>query len=387
MRGGGAGRRLLYFITTTQGGLGRYAREQIPALRRLGLEIDLMCPAALAAELHWDGPGQDIGDQGEVLPGCRAARRLALARRIVANHRQLAERISATDCRHVLFSAFAEYLAPLWAGRLRRAQRRGVVFGAILHDPVRDFRLGPSWWHRRSVAAAAGILRDGFVHGEIAPVHRATYPGVRLTSIPFGPNLLPPPGRPREVVRASLGIPADAFVLLSFGFIRDNKNLDLALRALPDVSDAVLVVAGGEQSTTQRPLSYYGSLAARLGVTDRCRFTGGTVSDVEAADLFAASDLVLLTYSRTFVSGSGVLTQAAAMQKPCLASGGAGPLTASVEAYRLGLIVDADDAGAIVQGIRRWRAAPSACDFAGYLRANSWERNAAGVAARLFGDD
>jgi beta-1,4-mannosyltransferase len=55
-----------------------------------------------------------------------------------------------------------------------------------------------------------------------------------------------PSGRPREVVRAELGIPTEAFVFLSFGHIRAYKGLELLLEAFRETSvpGAALVVAG-----------------------------------------------------------------------------------------------------------------------------------------------
>lgn len=50
--------------------------------------------------------------------------------------------------RRVLMASYIEYLAPIWAPRLRNLSRSGIVFGAIVHDPVRDYVVGPSWWHR-----------------------------------------------------------------------------------------------------------------------------------------------------------------------------------------------------------------------------------------------
>ena len=45
--------------------------------------------------------------------------------------------------RRVLLATYLEYLALLWAPSLRRLMRRGVVFGAVVHDPVRDYIVGP----------------------------------------------------------------------------------------------------------------------------------------------------------------------------------------------------------------------------------------------------
>jgi hypothetical protein len=66
----------------------------------------------------------------------------------------------------VIFACYKEYFAPFWVGPLRKLARRGVLIGTIAHDPVRDFVLGPLWWHRWSVrypergVASMRVIRD-----------------------------------------------------------------------------------------------------------------------------------------------------------------------------------------------------------------------------------
>ena len=86
--------------------------------------------------------------------------------------------------------------------------------------------------------------------------------------------------------------------MLSFGHIRDGKNLDLAIRAMADYPSLYLIVAGKEQSSGQKPLSYYQNIARLLNVDDRCRWLYGYVPEENVGKLFLASDLVLLTYGR-----------------------------------------------------------------------------------------
>jgi len=51
---------------------------------------------------------------------------------------RLARTIDAGRFQRVLMASYVEYLAPLWAGALRRKAKRGVVIGAVIHDPVGD---------------------------------------------------------------------------------------------------------------------------------------------------------------------------------------------------------------------------------------------------------
>ena len=64
--------------------------------------------------------------------------------------------------------------------------------------------------------------------------------------IPHGSYLdFYPPGRPREVVRSELGIPADTFTFLCFGSLRAEKQIEFLLNVFARLTgDVALVIAG-----------------------------------------------------------------------------------------------------------------------------------------------
>ena len=314
----------------------------------------------------------------------RLARKLSWAKCLFGNFRSLREEIKNGGYNRVLLESYSEYLAPFWAGQFRSLARAGVKFGAIVHDPVRDYMVGPPWWHRRSIAAAYSFLREAFVHEEIRLDTVRPMPALHTTVIPHGPYQFPKAGESRGQMRKKWSIPEDAFVLLSFGHIRDGKNLDLAIQALRGLPRVFLVVAGKEQSSAQKPVSYYQELAQSLGVQQQCRWSHGHVPESEVGNLFAAADLVLLTYGKDFRSASGVLNAAANYRRPCLASSGSGNLRSVVERYSLGWFIEPDNSFAVKAGIEtamheqlnpRWDA---------YESDNSWRLNAQLVKNRMF---
>jgi glycosyltransferase involved in cell wall biosynthesis len=188
-------------------------------------------------------------------------------------------------------------------------------------------------------------------------------------------------------------------VFLAFGQIRDGKNLDLFLRAMPRLPENVkLLVAGKGDSGSSRPAAYYQKLAEELGVADRCRWDIRRIPDEEVGDIFAACDVVLVTYSAKFRSASGVLNAAVSARKPVLASSGPGPLKTVVEKYELGVFVKPDDAEEILRGASKLvpssatdepatrhsllATPPPAWDR--YECENSWKENASQVACKMF---
>ena len=308
------------------GGLADYAHEQANALVETGVVVEMLTTARFPS--HQGGRYQIRPILAEIAGESRSRlmRKISWAKCQLKNYRTLNREIQKGDFKNVLFGAFAEYLAPLWAGQFRSRANSGVKFGVVVHDPVRDFVMGPLWWHRRSIADAYSFISEAFMHEEIKLDTIRPMPSLRTTVIPHGPFRFPDPTESRELARKKLQVPGNAIVLLSFGHIRDGKNLDLAIRALPDLPSVYLVVAGKEQSSGQKPISYYQDLARTTGVQERCRWIHGHLPQNEAANLFAASDLILLTYSKDFRSAGGVLNVAVRYRKPCVASSGGGNL-------------------------------------------------------------
>jgi glycosyltransferase involved in cell wall biosynthesis len=171
-------------------------------------------------------------------------------------------------------------------------------------------------------------------------------------------------------------------VFLAFGQIRDGKNLDLFLRAMTRLPENVkLFVAGKGDSGSSRPAEYYQKLAQELGVAKRCRWDIRRIPDEEVGGIFAACDVVLVTYSAKFRSASGVLNTAVSARKPVLASSGLGPLKTVVNQYQLGIFVEPDDFDKILRAASdlanrdQLHAAPAPA-WDRYESENSWEENA-----------
>jgi len=124
-------------------------------------------------------------------------------------------------------------------------------------------------------------------------------------------------------------------------------------------------------------------LAEREGVADRCTWFIDYVSDQDAADYFEAADLAMLTYGKSFHSGSSVLNVAARYRKPCIASAGEGSLKSVVMRYNLGMWVEPDNRDAVTEGIREWIAERPQPNWDEYFSDNSWQRNAETIAQAM----
>jgi glycosyltransferase involved in cell wall biosynthesis len=284
----------------------------------------------------------------------------------------------------VLISSYSEYLSPLWIWpHWILARLFGVTYVANLHDPVRDFQVGPRWWHELSVKMAYWPISIGIVHQRLPePTPVPAY--VRVVEAPVGVyDLQESPENPAEI-RAGWGIPDSGVVFLAFGYIRDNKNLDLVIRALAEFPQAHLIVMGKAQSQKDKPVEFYRKLADELDMSGRVKFFATFVPDEKLASYFAAADVVVLTYDKSFHSQSGVLNVAARARRPVLASAGESPLKDCVQKFRLGVFVEPDDMRALKEGIKKissceWRASSGEPDWQGYEAFASWDVNVAKI--------
>ena len=147
--------------------------------------------------------------------------------------------------------------------------------------------------------------------------------GERIVVIPHGTPTMPV--LDAGECRSRLDLPANAKIVLFFGFIWPGKGLEFLLKVVRDVQrevpEAFLLVGGH----TRRRLwgSYVDYLRLRawsMGFSSHSRFWGGYVPEENVAQVYAAADVVALPYRQEYSSASGVVHQTAAMGKLMLCS-------------------------------------------------------------------
>lgn len=366
---------IVIFSPAIGGGLAEHTFYQARAFKSFGVEVRCLVAdgflegRSLGFET-WKGLfGPPAGSPGLM-------RKLKLVFQIVANFWILAWQVAVRPPTLVLLDSYVEYAAPFWIWpHWLLARCCGIQYAANLHDPVRDHQVGPGWWHRWSVWLAYRPLKFVLVHDAL-PEPSPVPSGVAVVQVPVGLYELGGKAVDAGSSRRKWGVKDGQSVFLAFGYIRDNKNLDLVIQALADVPDAFLIIAGSVASSHDRPFSYYTALASDVGVSERCNFSEGFVNDEELGDYFNGSDYVVLSYAASFHSQSGVLNIAARARKPVLASAGPGPLLESVRGFSLGVVVEPDSLPATVEGMKTLLASPPLPQWDAYEEAASWAVNA-----------
>jgi glycosyltransferase involved in cell wall biosynthesis len=169
--------------------------------------------------------------------------------------------------------------------------------------------------------------------------------------------------------------PPSGSTLLFFGLLRAYKGLDVLVRALAELPEAQLVVAGDPLDSVE-PVQ---ALARDLGVDGRIEWRLGFVPDDDVVRLMADATVVVLPYLRT--DASGVLATAIGHGRPVVVSD-VGSLGETVRAFGLGEVVPPGDVRALAEACRRLLSDPARLEasFAGTRAARdalTWDAAAA----------
>jgi glycosyltransferase involved in cell wall biosynthesis len=116
----------------------------------------------------------------------------------------------------------------------------------------------------------------------------------------------------RLQARHKLGIAPDQRIVLSVGWLIDRKGHDIPIRALQQLPDVRLLIAGDGEKRR-----FLEELAAEQGVSDRVDFLGG-VPHEEMKYYFSAADALVLASSRE--GWANVLLESMACGTPVIAS-------------------------------------------------------------------
>ena len=255
-----------------------------------------------------------------------------------------------------------------------------VMLGRYFNKPVvitargTDINLVPQYsLPRRMIRWAAdnaagmitvcNALRDEMVDLGIA--------GERITPLRNGVNLdLFQPGD-RAALRSELGM--QDFTLMSVGHLEPRKGHELAIQALPEMSDVHLWIAGMGPDRAKLE-----ALARSLKVQERVRFLG-SLPQSELKRYYGGADALVLASSRE--GWANVLLEAMACGTPVIASNvwGTPEVVAAPEA---GVLMKERTPAGVVEALRQLRAAyPSSEATRRYAERFSWDDTTEGQIA------
>ena len=383
-------RRILIHCPLPEGGLAEHAHYQANALARAGVRTVLLASPGFLP----DHSGKLYTVRHALLPpyasrGPRLLRTAWMVLALVVNELILAAAIVLGGYRYVLLSASSERLALVWVWPTALLRLLGVRIAANIHDTPRKRLSGSALVHRWSIRAGFLPVSVGLIHEDF-DAHQADIPDhVRCVRVPYGCYEAASAPGDGDALRAQLAPEGSGRqIFLAFGYIADRKNIDLCIRAIAALPQAVLLVAGRVASRHDKAAAWYRALADELDCADRVRIDDGFIPEGQVRHYFAAADIILLTYKAEFVSQSGVLLLASNWARPVLASSGSGPLTTTVGTFDLGLTVPPDDPAALRDAAETlFREGHSAAGWERFRAHASWDRNVAALLDALNGHE
>lgn len=342
-----------------RGGIAQFTDAMSRALRRRGHDVSVITFSRQYPSLLFPGKSQYEHVQGrepeaaECIDSLNPLTWRSTARRIVQ---------SRPDA--VVFQYWLPFFAPAYgtiAGRLRKdfgeARIVAVAHNILPHERrPGDISLGRYFLRKCDEIAAlsSSVADDARSLGLSSQIHTLSHPVYEHFGEPMK----------QEEARAQLGLPGDAEILLFFGFVRAYKGLNVLLRAMPAITEALpnahLVVAGEfyENEAPYRELIRTHQLEARVHLFSEY------VPEEEVGVFFSAADVVVQPY--VSATQSGVAQTAFHFDRPVIITD-VGGLPEVVPHELAGLVVPPNDPDALAAAVIR------------YFEAGMGERLAEGV--------
>lgn len=210
---------------------------------------------------------------------------------------------------------------PVWSF-LRRGKINAMVVMTLkavkrLHPPILHLKLLASLQENLSYHLLRNLADSYVVHTE-EMAKQAKQIGIKeneITLIPTGIDKHDPTIT-KEEARRRLGLPPEAFLLLLFGVMREEKSAFEILRLSKSLPDNVMLYVVGEDWTSQGIQSFLDKEGTQQNVISNLRYVPETEMEIH----FRACDAVIIASRPEFAGESGVLLRAAEYEIPILSA-------------------------------------------------------------------
>ena len=285
-------------------GIASYAAQVVARLRREGHDVTVLSPGPSAAHLHLD------------LRGPRGA--AALGKRVRAYDKVVIQFHPDFFFAHPSTDAQRAVTATALAATFRLAHDVEVVVHEV------DYRVGrsrtPGGLAMRALFRSASRI---LLHTESERrdfVQAFGTPAEKVQLLEHGESFVAKTRHDRASARRTLGVPADATVFLSIGFIQPHKGFDRAIRAFRGLGErgARLYVVGSLRLDDGEYAAHLADLRRLAKETEGVEVVVGYVSDELFDRWIVASDVVVLPYRHIW--SSGVAERAEIYDRPVIAT-------------------------------------------------------------------
>ncbi len=342
--------RVILYSSSSFGGCYDYAQQLMPAYANHPEVVSVkgFFPSNAACELEYCDKFL-IPDEPPEQWNYR--RKLHFLFRVHLNPVLLFLRLRKEPSSWVMFNDFEQLSAWFWVPLFRLFLKKHK-FAVVLHDPNRDNYPPSVRFSAYSMKTIMSLMDLGFFH-EFLPekTYYKTNGKTRYMSIPHGtyPTALPNNTLKHQLLAQKTGQKVFAAMI---GNIRHEKNYHLAIEALGFFPQLHLIIAGSPANSRVN-IDDYKKLALEKGVEQRIIWIEKFLDEDEISAIVEVSDIVLLIYSKSFTSQSGILNLIARYKKRIVASDGSSSLSWIMRHYNLGDLVEPDSLISLVKGIEK----------------------------------
>ena len=238
----------------------------------------------------------------------------------------------------VLLNDFEQITAFFWVPiyKLFLSKHR---FGVFLHDPDRDDYPPSKKLSQWSMKLMLSLCSFGFYHEHLPD--KSYYRDNSFTKYFSVPHGIYEPHKRSEIffqeIQAHKG--CGKIILSILGNIRSEKRYEDIIRLLPLHNNWILLIAGSSANSNVDTWAYKQE-AQMLKVEDQILWVERYLTESELTACIEASDVILLNYSSTFTSQSGILNVIAPFKKRLIVSETNSSLSLIVKRFNIGFLCD-----------------------------------------------
>lgn len=272
----------------------------------------------------------------------------------------------------VIFNDFEQLTSFVWVPffKLFLGKHR---FAVVLHDPDRDDYPPSKSFSESSMKKLLSIMDFALYHEGLPTKPYYLLSKTIYINIPHGVYLpaLPDSNFTKEL-QEKIGKNYKTLAIL--GNIRKEKNYDLAIESLQHFPSLKLIIAG-KLANQNVDIAAFKHLAEKLKVMDRVIWIEKYLTDHELSSLINFSDIILLNYSKSFKSQSGILNLIAPYKKKIIISRGDSSLSLISNKFNLGILIEPDNIDALKDGISKSFLSDFSENWSKYLEFASWKHH------------
>lgn len=281
--------------------------------------------------------------------------------------------LKKSDNSFVIFNDFDQLTSFYWTG-LFRSLKKKHFFGVVLHDPDRDKYLPVKWMSSSSMRKLMKLMDIAFYHGYL-PQKPYYENGCKKVEVPHG---IFSPVTPNAAFTQSLQSKKKRPYLLGMlGNIREEKNYELVLEAMRELPDCQLLVTGAKANSNV-PVQRYRQKITDLKLEEQVIWIERFLEEDELHAAISECDVIIMYYSPSFQSQSGILNTIAPYRKKLLVSDTPSALQKTIVSHNLALLVPPENKEEFVKNLKLLVTMDPAAFNKGwktYAEAASWERH------------